>query len=136
MRMHPVPSDSLDTAWGRVAPHLRKFREKYPEWTMGEMYDLLSEAKRQLYIVLDEAEVAAVVITQISEDGKTMEVPIVSGTDAKDWAGGVLWNLEDMARKNGIENILLRPRPGWIKELELTPSAGWKEVQRIYEKRL
>lgn len=134
MKMHPVPSGRLDAVWGKIAPHLRKFRNKYPDSaSLGEVYDLASEGKRQVYIVADGVDVKAVIITAVS--GDVMEVPIVAGSGAVDWAAGVLWNLEEMARSNGIETLRLYPRPGWSKLLNLAPSE-WRKQTEIYERRL
>ena len=135
MIMRPVPADSLDAVWARVAPLLRQFLAKYPDaWTVGQMYDLIASEHRQLYIVVDGREVISAVITMISDDRKTLVVPVVAGVDADAWAGPVLDNLEGMARENGIERIHLHPRLGWTKVIGLKPSDGWKEIQRTYEK--
>ena len=134
MMMKAVQSEQVDAIWGRVAPLLRRFRAKYADSpTLGALYDLLQEGHRQMYIVVDGHDLRAVVLTSISADGKTMEVPCVAGSDAPGWAEGVLLNLEAMAKANGIETLRLYPRPGWSRLLSLTE---YREVHRTYERSL
>ncbi len=134
MMMKAVPSEMVDRLWGRAAPLLRRFRAKYDDSpTLGQVYDLLQDGHRQMYVVVDEGDLRAVVLTSISADGKTMEVPCVAGDDAPGWAAGVLHNLEEMARTNGVGTLRLHPRPGWVRLLSLT---DYREVQRVYERNL
>ena len=137
MIMKAVPTEMVDGAWSRVAPLLRQFRSKYGDApTLGQTYDLLQEGHRQLYVVMDGRDLRAVIITAISADKKRMEVPCVAGDNHTEWAGPVLHNLEEMARTNGIEEMVLYPRLGWLAELGLKPSDGWVEVHRVFNKRV
>lgn len=133
--MRAVPSDKIDAAWPRVAPLLRQFLSKYPDaWTVGQAYDLLMSSHRQLYVVVDGREIVAAIITQITDDGGTLEILNVAGRDSKDWADGVLLNLEQTARENGVKSLRRYDRPGWAKVIGATPSEGWVQRQIVYEK--
>ena len=137
MMMKAVQPEQVDGVWGRVAPLLRRFRAKYDDGpTLGALYDLLQGGHRQMYVVVDDGDLRAVVLTSIGADGKTMEVPCVAGSDAPGWAQGVIDNIVGMAEANGIEKLHIHFRPGWMQMLSLRPSDGWRETARVFERKL
>lgn len=129
MRVVPVPPAELSKWAGRLEWHFKEFSADI--FAEGELLaDVASEA-RQLWVVEDDGDVKAAVLTRISTDAmQTCDVTHAAGYDRASWQH--FWPyLEAWARGLGCQRISAMARPGWERVLK---DYGMKKTHVLLER--
>lgn len=126
-----IPSEQIEDIWKDVAPFIQKGLDYGPDkWGINHVKQTLLEKKMQLFIVVTDRIVAALVteVTQFPLE-KTLSVMCLGGEDVEEWISKLLKTLEKWADEMGATFEVIG-RPGWEKLL------GYKRVAVILRKSL
>lgn len=129
MRAIAVQPDALEPWHERLKWHFNSFC-KDGSITMDDLWSDIEWEQRQLWVLEDEGDVQAVILTSVTLDRlKTCEVTHAAGKNRKKWQH-LFGALEHWAREIGCQRIRATARPGWARILPL------KQTHVVLERRL
>lgn len=117
MRVVPVQPNETEAWKQRLSWHFNEF-DANGLFEPGELWGDVETMQRQLWVVEDNGDVKAAVLTRVSTDTqKTCDVTHAAGYDRASWQH--LWPyLEAWARGIGCKRISAMARPGWERVLK------------------
>lgn len=110
----PVPADRVNDVWFLVADELLRVTQHTPCYEVEDILDQLVDEKLQLWVVLDEGDVAAVATTQVVKYPQTKDLIIVhcAGHHIENWAEALLEELTEYGQLNECTRIVTQGRKG------------------------
>jgi len=133
--LYLVPTERLDSLWDRVLPYIESYvLRSFGRYENEDIKQAIKDKLFQLWIVVSEDEIKAVVMTQLYEFPKLKEVQIVmcAGKNRHEWFH-LMKKIEGYARERGARKFSAVPRLGWKKDLI---KDGFKETHTYLEKDL
>ena len=134
MRASLVPADLVGTCWDEVAPMLEKATDRSGgRYNIVDVYDKLTNDIAQLWVAMEENEIVAAFVTEITAYGqkKMLTVHFAGGSKMMEWLDEIDSIFRRWALDNGCSGVELTGRKGWVKALE---GVGWKPSFVIVEK--
>ena len=128
-----VPTQFLDTCWGRVERYLEKAAEyTYGRYTAADIYEAIKDGDNVLWIAFDKDNIKGAVVTNMLTypKKKVLCMQFCGGDDLKLWKEPMLDILKRFAKDVGCEGIESTGRPGWAKIFQ---NDGYKATWVTYE---
>lgn len=99
-----------------------------------DIYNLLLNGNRQLWIVDKDGEVIGVVVTTINNDWriKVLQIDICDGRDVKQWKH-LISEVEEFGKQQGCDRIFMMARCGYERELK---EFNYKKTHIFLEKEI
>lgn len=134
MTLYPTPASEVGSWWAAVEPWIgRALNRARALETTADVRKALDERRRQLWVILEQGQVAGCVVSEIYETsaGLTCAMPIAAGHDRN--IEPVLDQIEAWARAEGCVRLEGNGRMGWVKRLR---AFGWRPATVMIEKDL
>ena len=114
-----VPSAEIDNVWDKVEPFLQRLEPRaHGDWTVGDIYAALKDARMQLWVSVRACKLIGVSITKIKKlPNKTVCLIVGAVGDEIDVWKHHRKEIEPWARDNGCTEMEIIGRRGWIKKL-------------------
>lgn len=125
--------NTLEKLWPHALPHLERFARETGLVSPDDLYSDIRVHAKQLWLVSQQAEVTAAVVTQIftTLKGKTCCVYAACGNSGIPALLDALEHIERWALEIGCINMEVRGRKGWKRALP-----EYKETGVILEKQI
>lgn len=132
-----IPSNRIDEVWEECKEYVEMGNDKsLQEMNINDIYDKLTEADMQLWIVFnEEKEIHSVITTEIATYPRKTTCRIVTcgGSELDNWSGELLDIIEEWAKEHGCVAMETCCRKGFIKKLN---KYGYKHTYTILGKDL
>jgi hypothetical protein len=119
MRLVGIPSTEVDNVWTSVSNMIEKAIDYgTSRITALEVYKRIKAREYQLWTVVDDDGIRAVVVTEIVDapKGRVASIFICTGDGVDKWVN-LLSEIEQWAKENHCDTIEAFARPGWKRML-------------------
>lgn len=134
--VHPVRSAAVGEIWRHIEPMIRAAVDEGPgDETVADILEKLARRDYQMWVVLLESEVAAVVVTslRVAPRRKIVRIEYLGGQDADVWIQTLGDSLSAWAKANGCSHLEAGGRKGWMKLLK---KIGGEPSYTVYRKKI
>lgn len=116
VRLSRVATEDIDKAWGDVEPYLRMACTKVQTFhTPESLHKRLTEDKCSLWVITRNNELIAAAVSSAVGDVALIEV--LGGKYMTLWKEQTLAEFEAMAKANGMRELAIDGREGWLRAL-------------------
>ena len=130
-----IDSINIPILWEQVAPMIQNALDHSEgEYELQDIYSLLMYHKMQLWVVANETEIQACMVTEFRAfpRKKVCYIVLASGESVTDWTH-CFGDIEQWAFEEGAELLQAYGRPGWKK---LAHERGYHVKYHLYCKEL
>lgn len=130
--IYSVQTEDIDQIWPEAAPFIKKAVERNEKFEPEDIKQLLLDRKAQLWVVVDNKQFIAAIITSIEHSAtkKWVRVMWAGGSEIDKWLYA-MDVIENWARSIGCHRSMVIGRNGWLKKLN-----GYSKTAVILEKAL
>jgi len=116
--LNNIPSKDIDEVWSEAGPILQRALDHMGRYTLESIYEAIIEHGMQLWLITNEQEIKAVVVTSVVDYPlkKVLDITFVAGDGAKEWIEFIA-AFESIAKEKGCSEIDCSGRKGWGKLL-------------------
>lgn len=133
VKLHMIPTPSVEAAWPVFGPMVEMAVERYgaDRDIDGVKSDILAERSALFGVFADGEPKAAIVIRPaIYQKRKTIVLDLVGGADIEQWWKDVISAIVSQAKSAGYNAIEAKGRKGWAK---IAKQCNFKEAYVAYE---
>lgn len=115
-----VPAALIEGLWEKIEPLIQESLEEsklYLDYSTTDIYFFLCSSEMQCWIVEDQGDLVAVLITQILvfPQRKVLEVFAAAGTRMEEWLYMVSDTIWAFAKERHCKGMRVYGRPGWAR---------------------
>lgn len=133
--LYKIPVERIDNIWTRISPYIASFVSRsFGRYEIEDVLGAVRDGIFQIWVVVSQDEIRAVLITQIYDFPRLRELQIImcAGKNRHEWFH-LLKKIENYAADIKAQRISAVIRLGWQKELM---NVGYKKTHLYLEKEI
>lgn len=118
-KLFAIDPKQIDMFWEAVRPFIETAMAESLYDEPSSVYEAIKEARAVLWVVWEDGEIHAVVVTQLEQQpkAKICSIWICTGTGREDWEH-LISEIEAFAVREGCTLMRHCARPGWARVLK------------------